>query len=91
MDERKKKPDSLLDEQAADLGKTGAAAIAPAAGAAIAAVETGRKLAAAATPEGSMADYLIAGGGARSQTGEAAISGAVVSALNRIAGFKSRM
>jgi hypothetical protein len=84
-----KKPGSLLNEQAADLAKTGAAAV-PGLGAAVAGIETGRKIVAAATTEGGISDYLIAGGGGKTQS-DGAISNAVLGALNRIAGFKSRM
>ena len=61
----------------------------PVAGAAVAAFETARGLADATTTKGSIGQYLIGSGGA-AQSDTAGMN-AVVSALNRLAGFKSRL
>ena len=66
-----------------------AAAGVPVAGAAVAAFETARGLADATTTKGSIGQYLIGSGGA-AQSDNAPMN-AVVSALNRLAGFKSRL
>lgn len=72
-----KKAGELLAEQAA--------AFNPAVGAAM----TVRDVLASGGTEGSMGQYLIAGGGSRAN--DAATANAVLSAFNRLAGFKSRL
>jgi hypothetical protein len=86
MSETEKKPGDLLAEQAAAGGIAALGTVAPvAAGALLAAKE----LASAGKTEGSMQQYLIASGGA-SQS-ENAQNNAILSALNRFAGYRTRM
>lgn len=61
----------------------------PVAGAAVAGVEGLRGIADAAQTKGSISQYLIGSGGAAQS--DSAPMNAVVSALNRLAGFKSRL
>ena len=76
------KKDSLLDEGfPALLGSAGTMAVG--------ALEAARGIADAATTKGSISQYLIGSGGA-AQSNDAPMN-AVVSALNRLAGFKSRL
>lgn len=82
-DEPKAKPGAMLGNAAAlGLFNTGAGVVAGAATAM-------QSIKDAAVPEQSIGQQLIAGGGARQDSN--AIPHAVVSALNRIAGLKSRL
>jgi hypothetical protein len=87
MEEKK---DSLLDEAAAVMGAGAVAGPAGAgAAAAMAGVEAIGNVAQQATTQQSMGQYLIAGGGG--QAHDNTLGNAMISALNRIAGFKSRL
>jgi hypothetical protein len=80
------KPGDLLAEQAAAMAATAAM---PGAAALAGGIAAAGAVAESATPKTGIDQYLIAGGGGRPD--DHAMQNAVVSALNRLAGFKSRM
>jgi hypothetical protein len=79
------KPGDLLAEQAAGL----AAASGGALGAAVGGLMAAKEILASGGTEGSMGQYLIASGGPR--TNDGATANAMLSAVSKLAGLKSRM